>query len=144
MKLFSIIFFIYWILYTFIGSDIITNTLLNKKIRLNNFYEKNYYKNFIYITNINFIICAYYFANMDNESYFMAIFSTMTTLLAYFIFYYLEDKNIFPLIDHFIPFFIILLHFKTNMKINFSYKSLILLIFSILYSTQYKNIYGFK
>jgi hypothetical protein len=144
MKLLSIIFFIYWILYTFIGKDIITRTLLNKKIKLKKFNEKNNYKNFIYITNINFLICAYYFANMNNETYFIAIFSSMCTLSAYLIFYYLEGKNIISLIDHSIPFFILLLHFKNNMKINFSYKSLIILIFCILYSTQYKDIYGFK
>ena len=56
MKLLSIIFFIYWIFYTFIGNDIIMNTILNKKIKYKDIKNKDFYKNIIRLTNINFLI----------------------------------------------------------------------------------------
>lgn len=144
MKLLSIIFFIYWILYTFVSSDIIMNTILNKNINLKNFKKKEYYKNLIKLTNINFIISAYYFSNINNETYFLALIFSLIVSLAYFIFFYLNNKNIISLIDHTIPFFILLIFGKSNLKINFTYKTFILLTFIILYSKQYKDIYGFK
>ena len=144
MKLLSIIFFIYWILYTFVSSDIIMNTLLNKKINFKNLKKKNYYKNLIKLTNINFIISAYYFANMKNETYFLALIFSLIVSIAYFVFFYLNNKNIISQIDHTIPFFILLIFGKSNLKINFSYKTYLLLTFIILYTTQYKDIYNFK
>ena len=58
--------------------------------------------------------------------------------------HYLNNKDIISQIDHTILFFILLIFGKSNLKINFSYKTYLLLTFIILYTTQYKDIYGFK
>jgi hypothetical protein len=142
MKLLSIIFFIYWIFYTFIGNDIIMNTILNKKIKYKDIKNKDFYKNIIRLTNINFLIIAWYFNNRSNESYFIAIVFSLIAAIGFFIFFF--KNNYTSKLDHIIPFIILLLYQKNNMEVKFTYLTHLMIGFILLYIFQYKKIYNFN